>query len=303
MRGAVWTNKKRKILRGLIAVFVSLLFGVLLFWGFAGKLAQNRLTSFGGYGLSVVLSGSMEPFLYIDDLVIIEETKEVEVGDVVVYEKDDDLIIHRVVEADGDMLVTQGDANDVADDPISLSDVRGKMVSFVPAVGRVIRAVRAPVAAVSAKYLTGSSVSGEAQTAAWVVEAVADTAHADLTASAESPTIYYPFSIRNYRDDVVCGVDAEYEITVKLPDMEQPITLNLELIEEDEDGEGDILTGTITSGGSYTFSAEDGEFAFAAGEKETHEFTLELSDTRGQIEAETVIRDIQVTVTAVQRGK
>jgi hypothetical protein len=253
-----------------------------------------------GYGFSVVLSESMEPALSVDDIVVVRKTREVAVGDIVVYERDGGLIVHRVVSVDGDTLITQGDANDVADKPIDISAVKGKMVRSVPAVGGVIRAVKAPIAAAAAKYLSGSSASDEAQAAAWVVEAVADIDHADLTASAESPTIYYPFSIRNYRGDMVCEVAAEYEITVELPDMDPSITLNLKLIEEDEDGQGDILTGKITSGGSCTFSAKDGEFAFAAGEKETHKFTLELSDTAGQIKAETVIRDIQVKVTAVQ---
>jgi signal peptidase len=97
-----------------------------------------------GYGASVVLSGSMEPVLSVNDLVILKETQEVQPGDVVVYESGGELIIHRVQTVDGDTITTKGDANNVADEPFDVSNVRGKMVAVFPVVGGLARILKTP---------------------------------------------------------------------------------------------------------------------------------------------------------------
>lgn len=90
-----------------------------------------------GYGISVVLSGSMEPTLSVDDLVIVHEQDSYETGDVVVYQSGNILVIHRIISIEGDAVITQGDANNIADQPIQLSDIRGKAVAHVPKIGAV----------------------------------------------------------------------------------------------------------------------------------------------------------------------
>ena len=45
----------------------------------------------------VVLSGSMEPTLSVDDLVIVRAAEDYAVGDVVVYQSGHSLVIHRIV--------------------------------------------------------------------------------------------------------------------------------------------------------------------------------------------------------------
>jgi signal peptidase len=98
-----------------------------------------------GYGVSIVLSGSMEPAISVNDLVIVKETKEIEVGDVIVYQSGRDLIIHRVISKNGDLIVTQGDANQVADVPITMADVKGKMIGSIPAVGMAVKCLKSPL--------------------------------------------------------------------------------------------------------------------------------------------------------------
>jgi hypothetical protein len=44
--------------------------------------------------------------------------------------------------------VTKGDANDVADDPISITDVQGKMVASFSAGGALVRLLKQPAAVV-----------------------------------------------------------------------------------------------------------------------------------------------------------
>jgi signal peptidase len=276
---------------GLIVLIIGLLFA-LYFW-------------LGGYHLSVVCSGSMNPLLLVDDLVIIRESEDIKVGDVVVYEKDGDEIIHRVIKADGDTLTTKGDANTVEDDPIEISAVKGKLVTIFPYIGGAIRTVRAPIDAVLAKMRAGDEISDSASVAAWVVDLQENTQASRLTSSAVNPAIYYSFSVSNFRDDIVCEVSSEYQIVVKIPEIsgtDHQIKFRLQLTEEDEENKENeaLLTAEIESGDRCTFTDTEGRFRFEGGKKDTHTYALKIFDSSGQITNETVIDNVEVSVITYQ---
>jgi signal peptidase len=131
--------------RTLLLVLISLTLGVNVYLWNAKRLVGNALPTPFGCGISVVLSGSMEPTLSVHDLVLIRETPAVETGDVVVYQSENELIIHRVISVGEDTLITQGDANSSADEPISRSAVKGVLVASVPHVGILVLALKKPV--------------------------------------------------------------------------------------------------------------------------------------------------------------
>ena len=54
--------------------------------------------------------------------------KEVQEKDIITYEQEQVLITHRVIEKQGETLVTQGDANNTEDEPITTNEVIGKVV-------------------------------------------------------------------------------------------------------------------------------------------------------------------------------
>jgi signal peptidase len=137
--------KLNRVLRVALLAFVSLLLGLRLYAWNAETLVGNRLAMPFGYGVTVVLSGSMEPELSVDDLVVIREESSYALGDVVVYQDGTTLVVHRIVSVDGSVVTTQGDANDVPDEPISLSDVKGRKVLAVPHLGAVVRLLKSPV--------------------------------------------------------------------------------------------------------------------------------------------------------------
>jgi signal peptidase len=131
--------------RTLLLVLISLTLGVNVYLWNAKRLVGNALPTPFGYGISVVLSGSMEPTLSVHDLVLIRETQAVETGDVVVYQNENELIIHRVISVGENTLITQGDANSSTDEPISRSAVKGVLVASVPRVGILALALKKPV--------------------------------------------------------------------------------------------------------------------------------------------------------------
>ncbi len=161
------SKRRNPLFRRLLLIAAAILLGLNIYKWNAQSLIGNRLPMPFGYGISVVLSGSMEPTLQVDDLVVIRETDTVQVGDIIVYQSRDSLVIHRVIEIDGESIITQGDANNAPDEAIALSDVKGVMVASIPFVGAVVQIMRQPavvaVILVAAVALTELSFRKEKQ--------------------------------------------------------------------------------------------------------------------------------------------
>jgi len=123
----------------------------------AGWLAMY--VAFGTpYPFYVVASGSMEPALEVNDILLVQghdPIEDVEVGDIIVFDRPDGaekVIVHRVVEVlseDPRTLRTRGDANQISipgtDFPITGDKYIGKVMHIVPKVGYVTKALAPPV--------------------------------------------------------------------------------------------------------------------------------------------------------------
>lgn len=101
-----------------------------------------------GYDMRLVRSESMKPAINMGDLVVTGPvgglfSGEIEEGDVVTYQRGDELVTHRVLSVEGDTLVTKGDA---VEDPdpwaVTLSDVRGVYLFKVPYAGYLANFIR-----------------------------------------------------------------------------------------------------------------------------------------------------------------
>ena len=128
---------------GKYAVAVIAVAAGVLAWLF---LAPSNL---GGSTEYVVITGdSMEPLLHADDLAVVREKEHYEVGDVAAYESDKigQLVLHRIVEREGDRFVFQGDNNDFLD-PEKPTEARlgGELWGHIPRAGIVFRLARTPV--------------------------------------------------------------------------------------------------------------------------------------------------------------
>lgn len=98
-------------------------------------------TTFFGFQHRVILSGSMEPYLKVNDLVMVKECNvgEAQVGDVIAFSVGDSVVCHRVFSMNGDGTVTtKGDAvEDVDLEFVTKDNFIGKVVLKVPQ-GRII---------------------------------------------------------------------------------------------------------------------------------------------------------------------
>jgi signal peptidase I len=76
-----------------------------------------------------VVSGSMWPYLSRGDVVLVKRTSlsEINIGTVIVFRHGGGLAVHRVINLNGVLITTKGDANPVADEPILYKDVVGRV--------------------------------------------------------------------------------------------------------------------------------------------------------------------------------
>ncbi len=84
--------------------------------------------SFFNYRIYRVSSGSMKPYLKINDYILVKKINDYEVNDVITYQIDDTYITHRIVSIEEDIITTRGDANNKEDDPIRKDNIIGKVV-------------------------------------------------------------------------------------------------------------------------------------------------------------------------------
>jgi len=125
-----------------VIILSGLMLGLCLYIFIANVSVGYTMPMPFGIGAGVVLSGSMEPELSVNDLIIVRRADEYSVGDVVVYRSGGMSVVHRVVSADDKTVVTKGDANNIADTPVSPSDISGKVVASLPKGGHVVNFLR-----------------------------------------------------------------------------------------------------------------------------------------------------------------
>lgn len=133
---------KKLILRILLIVAISLIIGFGMYATVAKYIARNPFPMPFGVGISVVQSGSMEPTLSVGDLIFVGESESYTVGDIVVFDDGKSLVVHKIISIDGDTVITQGDANNIADSPIQMKEIYGKVKFSVVGVGYVVNVLK-----------------------------------------------------------------------------------------------------------------------------------------------------------------
>lgn len=132
--------KLKKILKGVgkaLSIALIVFEVILIIFLVISKIQGNPPTLFG-HQMYFVRTGSMMDYLEPNKDIIISkkydggELRAGEDGDVVTYigevGGESAMITHRVIEVDGDTVITKGDANPSPDSPIKKSDIEAVMV-------------------------------------------------------------------------------------------------------------------------------------------------------------------------------
>lgn len=137
-------NRISALARRVALAILGLLLGLSAYLANANLVLGNKLPMPFGYGAAVVMSGSMEPTLSKGDLIFVKQTDAIALGDIVVFQSDGMLVVHRVIGIDADTVRTQGDANNTADPMIEKTAIMGTVIGWIPGVGVVVNALKTP---------------------------------------------------------------------------------------------------------------------------------------------------------------
>ncbi len=127
-----------KILEVLSSIFAVIVICVCLFTLVFRIIFKIKVVKIFGYSGLIILTGSMEPTYHPGDLIFIREQKDYKVRDTITFHQHGMIVTHRIIKKDGTKFITQGDANNTADEPIQLSDIEGKVIRRVGGVGKAI---------------------------------------------------------------------------------------------------------------------------------------------------------------------
>lgn len=128
-------SKLPKIINIATAGLLVLSVGILIFVTVC--IVRKKPVIFFGKSVMQIVTGSMEPFLHVDDCVIVQQINPAELrkGDIIAYVSQDGMIagltvMHRIKEClpDG-TFITQGDATPVPDEqPVYPEQIQGKFI-------------------------------------------------------------------------------------------------------------------------------------------------------------------------------
>ena len=114
----------------IIAIFFALYSFIQL------VILEKDYANYFGYTLFEVQSGSMSPTINVDDMLLVKLTTDIKKGDIITYKNEENFITHRVIEANGDKIITKGDSNNSEDKIINKDAVLGKIVKIFPKFGK-----------------------------------------------------------------------------------------------------------------------------------------------------------------------
>ncbi len=133
----------------IIKKITFILFLIVSFTYIFIVLSPRVFKNFYPFGIktAVVLTGSMEPTLDINDFVIIKKTNNIEIGDIVSYQDETVKmeVLHRVVNIEGDKITTKGDANNTEDKPFDKSKITGVYIGKIKYLGDIISFITKPI--------------------------------------------------------------------------------------------------------------------------------------------------------------
>lgn len=143
----------KKLFSAFAKVFIAVLTAVLLLALYLnistlqsiGKIMNGKHVT-SGYFTAIVSSGSMEPSVSVNDLLLVKADMSYQAGDIITYVVPQGaLVTHRVKTLTDNGYITQGDANNIIDEEVSERRVLGRVVFALPGVGGIIDGMVSPV--------------------------------------------------------------------------------------------------------------------------------------------------------------
>lgn len=132
-------EKITRILQYIITIFLILLIIYVVYQKF---ILKKTNISFFNHNFFIILSGSMEPTIKTQDLIVTSPKKVYNEGDIVAFYEGNSVIVHRIgtkiEEGDAPSYTTKGDNNNSADTgTLSHDDIIGAYKFTIPFLGKI----------------------------------------------------------------------------------------------------------------------------------------------------------------------
>ena len=128
-------KKILKTIVDILTIFIFLILILIIFAKVKMMFSNKEYFSLFGYSVFNVATGSMEPTIKQNDIIVVNSKNNYSVKDIVTFESEGDYITHRIVSKRGNTIVTKGDANNAKDVAIDINRVVGKVVKIFPNAG------------------------------------------------------------------------------------------------------------------------------------------------------------------------
>lgn len=124
-----------KIIYGILFFILASILLIIIYNFISLKILKKDYTNFFGYTVFEIASGSMNPILNENDIVLVKIGNEVNENDIITYKKKDTFITHRLIKKQANYYICKGDANNTNDDPIKETQILGRVVKVLPKLG------------------------------------------------------------------------------------------------------------------------------------------------------------------------
>lgn len=128
----------KRVCFGIVVAILSLLI-IIFGWLTIDKYAlKSRAPSIFGYSSFVVTTGSMTGTIDPGDMIVVKDTGNYKIGDIITFFPDGATIptTHRIIGTSGDRFITKGDFNNTTDrEPVEKEMIVGEVVNILPKVG------------------------------------------------------------------------------------------------------------------------------------------------------------------------
>lgn len=136
-------TKIKKFINIVEYIIIFLVIFVNVFLIFQSAKNTDKTPAILGKKAFVIISGSMIPEINIGDMVILNDTQDVDIGDIIGFRRDSTVIVHRIIKEmviNGNVLYqTKGDNNNVADtELVEVSSIEGVLVGKIPYIGNIL---------------------------------------------------------------------------------------------------------------------------------------------------------------------
>ena len=137
-------TRKRVISNIIYVVLVTALI-INLVLAFQTLINPQKVPNLFGYKSFSIVTGSMEPTIYVNDLIITKNCtqNDIKEHDIITYKRGDSVVTHRVYKIVNDAgniyYVTKGDSNYIQDDyKVKYKDIEGKYIGKYSKIGRIV---------------------------------------------------------------------------------------------------------------------------------------------------------------------